>query len=355
VNLIGDHTDYNDGFVLPMAIQLETVVTTTLREDHHLTIRSTAVADAVDVDLNVPLRPRQHWSDYVVGVAYVLAAEGRSVRGADLVVESTLPQGAGLSSSAALEVATAFALLEGDVPDRVTVARWCQRAENEFVGARVGIMDQYVACLGQRDHALLIDCRSLHSRPVSVPADVAVIVSNTMVKHSIAGGEYNARRHQCEDAVRTLQAVLPLTRSLRDVRREDLEKHGHLLSSIALKRARHVVAENERVTAAAEALERHDLPVVGRLMRESHRSLRDDYEVTSAELDLMAEIANELPMVYGSRMTGGGFGGSTVTLAAANAAEAVMQTIRDRYQQRTGTTPDVRICIPADGASEQTT
>src|SRR5690606_2793114 len=226
VNLIGDHTDYNEGFVLPMAIQLETRVRVTPRPGSELTVTSEAVQGQVTVDLSKPRVPRRDWSDYVVGVADVLIREGRPVGGAELAISSTVPQGAGLSSSAALEVATAFALLGDDPPDRVTIALWCQRAENEFVGARCGIMDQYVACLGQRDHALLIDCRSLDSRPVRIPAGVAILVSNSMVKHSIAAGEYNTRRQQCDDAVRRLRTFDPHVRSLRDVTRDLLLARG---------------------------------------------------------------------------------------------------------------------------------
>jgi galactokinase len=355
VNLIGDHTDYNGGFVMPMAIQLETTVTHKPRPDQRLVIRSSGRDDAhAAVDLGTPLRPRHDWSDYVVGVAYVLQAEGRVVDGADLAIESTVPQGSGLSSSAALEVASALALLNGQPADRLEVARWCQRAENEFVGARCGIMDQYIACLGRAGHALLIDCRSLEHQPVPIPPDVAVIVSNSMVKHSVAAGEYNTRRAQCEEAVAALRRVLPEVRSLRDVQFADLTAHRDLLSSVALKRARHVVSENARVTKAADAFSRQDFEEVGRLMRDSHTSLRDDFEVTVAEIDLLVDIANGLPGVYGSRMTGGGFGGCTVTLAAASSASAVQAALRAGYAEQSGTHADVMICTPSAGASEIT-
>ena len=354
VNLIGDHTDYNEGFVMPMAIQLETQVTISPRTDRQLVIRSSAVPDAVTIDLNQPLRPRGDWTDYVAGVANVLRTEGRRLDGADLSIASTVPQGSGLSSSAALEVATAFALLHGDIPDRVTVAQWCQRAENEFVGARCGIMDQYVACLGQRGHALAIDCRSLEGRSVPLPSSVAVIVSNTMIKHRIAGGEYNLRRQQCEQAVSALRNVLPHLKSLRDVSLVDVAAHHDMLSAVGLKRARHVISENARVLSAADALERRDLRRVGELMHESHASLREDFEVSSPELDLMVEIASALRGVYGSRMTGGGFGGSTVTLIDADATHEAVVKIRDTYAKRTGSVPDVIVCTPSDGAGELT-
>jgi galactokinase len=352
VNLIGDHTDYTGGFVMPMAIQLETRVSRTPRSDQQLVMRSTAAPDIVAVDLSGPFRPRRDWTDYVAGVAKVLLDEGLMVRGADLEISSTVPQGSGLSSSAALEVATAFALLDGNVPDRLMVARWCQRAENEFVGARCGIMDQYIACLGVRDHALLIDCRSLDNQPVPIPHHAAVVVGNTMVKHSVAGGEYNRRRAQCESAAEQLHGVLPHVRSLRDVTLSDLAAHRHVLTDVAFKRARHVVSENARVRDAAEALTRGDLARVGQLMRDSHTSLRDDFDVSAPALDAMVDIANDLRGVWGSRMTGGGFGGSTVTLADIACAPAVARAISDRYARHTGTVPEVIICTPSAGASE---
>lgn len=354
VNLIGDHTDYNDGFVMPMAIQLETVATVTPRSDRKLLLRSSATQRLAEVDLDAPLRPRHDWTDYVVGVAHVIRQEGGAISGAELAFDSTVPQGSGLSSSAALEVASAFALLNGEVQDRIEVARWCQRAENEFVGARCGIMDQYIACLGRAGHALVIDCRSLASHAVPIAADVAVIVSNSMVKHSVASGEYNVRRQECEEAVRMLSGVLPGIRALRDVTFTDLAAHRDLLSARALKRARHVISENARVTSAADAFSRHDMAAVGQLMRDSHLSLRDDFEVSAPEVDVLVEIANDLPGVYGSRMTGGGFGGCTVTLAEVSAVSRISDAIREQYVRRTGKEPDVIICTPSDGAGEKT-
>jgi galactokinase len=352
VNLIGDHTDYNEGFVMPMAIQLETVAAVTPRADRQLVLHSADADGSVTIDLEGELRPRDDWTDYVVGVAKVIQQESRRLVGAELSLTSSVPQGSGLSSSAALEVASAFALLQGDVRDRVQLARWCQRAENEFVGARCGIMDQYIACMGQEGHALVIDCRSLQSRAVPIPDHVAVIVCNSMVKHSVAAGEYNERRQQCEDAVQSLRGVLPDIRSLRDVSFTDLATHRDRLSSLALKRARHVVSENARVTSAADAFARQQLSVVGQLMRDSHASLRDDFEVSVAEVDLLVDAANELPGVYGSRMTGGGFGGCTVTLAEASAAADVVASMRERYTLRTGIDPQVFVCVPSAGASE---
>jgi galactokinase len=352
VNLIGEHTDYNGGFVMPVAIQLSTWVAAAPRSDMTLTIVSEALGTSATVALSEPLVPQGHWSDYVAGVAQVLIAEGVRLTGADLLVSSTLPQGAGLSSSAALEVASALALLGGGGPDPTTLARWCRRAENEFVGAQVGIMDQYVACHGQRGHALLIDCRTIESRPLPLPTDMGIVVCNTMVKHRIAGGEYNARRADCEAAVQTLQRVLPDVQDLRDVQVDDLERHGHTLDDIRRRRVRHVVTENQRVLDAAEALEHGDLARFGELMRESHRSLRDDYDVSSRELDIMVDLGNAQPQALGTRMTGGGFGGCTVSLVPAEATEAFAAQMRFDYARATGVQPDVWVCVASDGAEE---
>jgi galactokinase len=353
VNLIGDHTDYNQGLVMPMAIQLETCVRTSPLASNELVIRSDSVDAEARVNLDDDLKPRGDWTDYVVGVARVLRENGRRVHGVELSISSTLPQGAGLSSSAALEVAAALAMLDADLPDRITVAQWCQRAENEFVGANCGIMDQYVVCLGRTGHALMIDCRTLESRLVPIPPDIAIVVSNTMVTHSIAGGEYNTRRDQCDAAVRALTPVLPDVQSLRDVSLMQLNTYRDLLPSTIYKRARHVIAENGRVAQAADALDRRDFARCGELMRESHLSLRDDFEVSCAELDLMVDLASAHPGVFGSRMTGGGFGGCTVSLVAAAAANDVEHALRQGYARATGTLPAVYVCTPSAGASVQ--
>ena len=354
VNLVGDHTDYNDGLVLPIAIQLETHVAISPRAERVLLLRSDGVAGEVQIDLDRPLAARSDWTDYVVGVAHVLMEAGHRISGATLVVSSALPQGAGLSSSAALEVASAFAFLDGNVGDRVRVAKWCQRAENAFVGARCGIMDQYIACLARAGHALVIDCRTLESRPVRVPPEVTVVVANTMVKHSIAAGEYNVRRQECEEAVRLLAPAVPEVRALRDVTLAELNADRELLPSTIFRRARHVITENARVTRLADALDRHDFAGCGELMNDSHESLRNDFEVSTPELNLMVALARKQPGVYGSRMTGGGFGGSTVTLVASSFAAALVEQLRRDYARESGMAPGVHTCMPADGAGEVT-
>jgi galactokinase len=352
VNLIGDHTDYSGGFVLPAAIQLATTVTIVPRTDRRLTVHSAMLGASVQLDLDRPLRRRDDWSDYVAGVVWVLLAEGCPVGGAELTVASTVPAGAGLSSSAALEVACACALLghAGRRADRLTVARWCQRAENEFVGARCGIMDQYVACFGQPGHAILIDCRALASQPIPIPSDLTIVVLNTMVKHAVAAGEYNARRSDCEAAVGMLRQRLPHVESLRDVTLDDLRTLAGSLPAAVLKRARHIVTENARVPQTADALRRGDLIAIRRLMADSHASLRDDYDVSCAELDVMVDLASGEADLVGTRMTGGGFGGCTVSLVRSDGAERFVASMQRRYQSATGVRPDAWICTASGGA-----
>jgi galactokinase len=354
VNLIGEHTDYSGGFVMPVAIQLATTVSHTPRTDQRLVVRSRAFDETLTIDLSQPLERAGSWSDYVVGVAKMLIEAGWRPRGADLSIASTLPRGAGLSSSAALEVATGFALLsDADAAvDRSALVRLCQRAENEFVGMRCGIMDQYIACFGEPEHALIIDCRSVEGQPLRIPAGAALVVLNTMVKHAHATGEYNSRRADCEQAEKGLSTLLADARSLRDVSLGDLSTHGRFLPPRVLRRAHHVVSENQRVLDAVDALECGDLAGFGRLMSESHQSLRDDYEVSCAELDLMVDLAESEPGVFGTRMTGGGFGGCTVSLVRSPAAESFTLSMQRRYADETGTHPDGWICIPSGGVDE---
>ncbi|MCA1583424.1 MAG: galactokinase [Acidobacteria bacterium] len=351
VNLIGEHTDYNDGFVMPMAIDASTWVAIALRDDRRLVVHSETVGETFEAVLDgTTLSPRRHWSDYVVGVAVELIDDGAELPGANMLVWSEVPRGAGLSSSAALEVSVGFALLDsvGRPIDRVALARLCQRAENVFVGARVGIMDQFIACHGVADAAVWLDCRSLDFRTLHLPTDVRVIICNTMVKHAIAAGEYNTRRAECEAAAAAIARSTPGVHALRDVTPDDLDRVGPLLSPVLFRRARHVVTENRRVLQAAEALDRLDVVGFGALMSNSHASLRDDFAVSCRELDVMVEIASALPGVYGARMTGGGFGGCTVNLVATTAIDTFLSTIAERYAKATGIQPDLYISTAAD-------
>jgi galactokinase len=350
VNLIGEHTDYNDGFVMPVAINFDCWVAASASDGNTFTVHSANLGETREFDLSHP-QPRHDWSDYIQGVAVILQEAGHRVDGAKMLISSNVPMGGGLSSSAALEVAVGYALLDmQDSPcDLMQLARSCQRAENEFVGARCGIMDQFVACHGKAGHALMLDCRSLEHRILPIPKDARLVICNTMVKHEISAGEYNTRRSQCEEGVRLLSAMLPGITALRDVTMKDFEQYRERLSPTLQKRCRHVITENQRVLAAASALESHDLVCFGELMLESHTSLRDDYEVSCSELDLMVEVAQSVAGVYGARMTGGGFGGCTVNLVAAEAVADFQRTLASAYHARTGTVPEIYVSTASEG------
>ena len=355
VNLIGEHTDYNDGFVMPAALDFSIRVGISPLDQHKLQISSENFNEEVEVDLDDPnLKARHHWSDYPIGVAVEIEKAGHRLHGAQLQIRGDVPIGAGLSSSAAIEVATACALVanSGLKIDARELALLCQRAENEFVGAHVGIMDQFVSLFGQAQHALLLDCRSLEFRLLPLPDNVRLIICNTMVKHALASSAYNERRVQCEEGVKYLAQFLPHVKALRDVTLEQLGQHRAGLSDVVYRRCRHVISENARVLAAGEALEHHDLDRFGRLMNESHVSLRDDYEVSCKELDLMVEVARKVEGVYGARMTGGGFGGSTVNLVREENVEEFRERVSFEYERDTKIKPEIYICVAANGAEE---
>jgi galactokinase len=351
VNLIGEHTDYNDGFVMPAAIGFRTQIAVALRRDRKLVIYSENYAEQVEFDLdNLPPTRASHWSDYALGVAEMVVHSGVRLRGANLLVSGDVPQGAGLSSSASIEVAVGFTLLDlvGEPIDLTQLALLAQRAENEFVGAKCGIMDQFVSTHGKLDQALLLDCRSLDYRLLPL-AGVPLVISNTMVKHSLSQGEYNERRAECEEGVRKLAQHLPTAKALRDVTLDDLDVYGHELSDKVLRRCRHVITENTRCLQAADALDAGDLPAFGALMRQSHTSLRDDFEVSCAELDLMVELGEQVDGVYGTRMTGGGFGGCTITLMKSECVPAFQTSVSAGYEKVTGRIPEIYVCSAADG------
>jgi galactokinase len=355
VNLIGEHTDYNDGFVMPVAIDLSTVVEISRLEGRKLEVFSENFGDEIQVDLDdKTLAARGHWSDYPVGVAVTLERTGHRLRGARLKIRGEIPIGSGLSSSAAVEVATACALVahSGLNLNPRELALLCQRAENEFVGARVGIMDQFVSLFGQAQRALMLDCRTLDFRLLPLPDNVRLIICNTMVTHDLALSAYNERRAQCEEGVKHLARFFPDVRALRDVTLEQLEEYGWALSSVVYRRCRHVITENARVLTAAKALESQDLDGFGELMAGSHASLRDDYEVSCKELDLMVELAREVEGVYGSRMTGGGFGGCTVSLVDSEHVERFRERVAAGYEEATKIKPELYTCAASKGAEE---
>jgi len=354
VNLIGEHTDYNLGFVLPVALDLATSVASapaacaTLRiySEHRGEMRQWDISDLPG------LEPAYDWTDYPMGVARELNAAGFPIAPANLLIRSTVPEGSGLSSSAALEVSSALAFLHGRAIDALDLARLCQRAERGFVGMPCGIMDQYVAVFGRDRSAIEIDCRSLGHRAIPLPSGAAFLIVNTMVKHALAGSAYRDRVAECAAAVATLRSALSGVESLRDVSPPQLESFAPRLVPVVARRARHVVTENQRVADFVAAAARHDLPAMGRLMVESHRSLQHDYEVSCPELDFLVDTALSLGGVYGSRMTGGGFGGCTVTLLRPDAEPQFRDRIARTYQARFGIAPQIFPCHPSSGAGE---
>ena len=355
VNLIGEHTDYNEGFVLPAAIDFSTRAELQPLKERKLEIYSEEFDEYVELNLDAEFpRPTGHWSDYVIGVAVVVEKAGHRLKGARIRIRSEIPLGAGLSSSAAIEVVTAYALVKHSRLniDRVELAKLCQQSENEFVGARVGIMDQFVSLNGRVNSALLLDCRSLDFKLFELPESIRLVICNTMVKHELAASEYNVRRAECEEGVRKLSELLPGISALRDVSAVQLEEHHEALPEVIYRRCRHVITENARVLAAAGALEALNLPSFGLLMNESHRSLRDDYEVSCRELDLMVSLAHDITGVYGARMTGGGFGGCTINLVDSDKIQNFKTVIADGYYKATRLIPEIYVTSAANGAEE---
>lgn len=355
INLIGEHTDYNDGFVLPAAIGLATYAAISPRADRKLLIQSTEFAGVFEFPVDdLPKKRTSAWCDYVLGVASALLRRGCILRGTNLLIHGEVPIGGGLSSSAALEVACAFALMSLDktklpLPE---VAKLCREAENTFVGARVGIMDPFVSCMGKVGHALLLDCRSLEFKLVPIPEDVRIVVCNTTVKHDLATGTYNTRRQECEEGVRYFSKWDHKVRALRDVSLDLLREHENEIPAAIWKRCSHIIYENQRTVDAAKALTAGDSQRVGTLMRESHASLRDLYEVSCSELDIMVEVAETLPGFCGGRMMGGGFGGSTINLVRREYAEEFSAGIAELYRMKTGIDPQIYLCAAESGAGE---
>jgi galactokinase len=353
VNLIGEHTDYNDGFVLPMAIGRTIVVVFRPRPDRTLRGHSVAYDETKELDLDALTAPGGgDWLSYVAGVAWAFAGAGLDVPGLDVVVDGDVPLGAGLSSSAALEMATARALADaGSLEwDAVRMAKLGQKAENEYVGMNCGIMDQFASAVSQADHALLLDCRSLRTRAVPLPEEAAVVVMDTGARRSLADSAYNDRRAACERVVAHLRKLDPAVRALRDVTLEFLESEKESLDPTDLKRARHVVPENARPVHMADALQVGNLNLAGRLMNDSHASLRDLYEVSCEELDLVTEIARKHDACFGARMTGAGFGGCAVALVSADATEPFCEAVLSDYEEKTDLPAALYPCRPMPGA-----
>ena len=357
VNLIGGHTDYNDGFVLPAAIDRRTVVAARPRDDGRLRIHSPAFDETVATSAADIEPVEETWANYVLGPAAMLADLEYDLPGADLVVVSDVPMGAGLASSAALELAAAatFADLSGADLDPGTLADVSRRAENEFVGVSCGLMDQFASAFGEADRALFLDCRARTFEHIPLDADRAcLVVTDTCVEHELVDSEYNRRVRQCKQGVEHLGRLLdhPVT-ALRDVSPADLAAHEDSLPGPVARRVRHVVEENERVQQARDALAEGDVAAVGDLMASSHESLRDRYEVSCDELDAVTEIAAEHPAVFGSRMTGAGFGGCVISLVDPEGVDDVVDKIDADYAERTGIEADIHVFEAADGLARE--
>ncbi|MGD1158630.1 MAG: galactokinase [Terriglobia bacterium] len=353
VNLIGEHTDYNDGFVLPAAIDRYIVFAGRRRPGREVRALSVDFEDQVEFSLDDIQRDSKHpWSNYLRGVSRFLEGDGHRLSGAQVVFGGDVPREAGLSSSAAVEVASAVfwkKLLNLEL-DPIYVVKLSRRAENQFVGVPCGIMDQFISALGHRDHALFLDCGDLTYRHVPLRDDVKIVVCNSGVKRALAQSEYEVRLNQCRQAVAQMAAEGLAVNSLRDVQPHDLEAAKGGLSELLLRRARHVVTENQRVLEGVKALEAGDVERFGELMNASHESLRDDYEVSSRELDVLVEFARKQPGVLGARMTGAGFGGCTVNLVWADAAVAFAEALRKSYLEALGLKAEIYICQASDGA-----
>lgn len=352
VNLIGEHTDYNDGFVLPCAIDFHTLVAARARSDRVVRVVALDYADQLDeFSLDTPIVPREDapWANYVRGVVQMLLAHGVVLGGADLALAGNVPQGAGLSSSASLEVAVGQAFkglyrLNGLSP--TDLALIAQRAENQFVGCNCGIMDQLISARGQQGHALLIDCRSLHTQAVPMPQDMAVMIIHSRVRRGLVESEYNTRRAQCEQAARHYGVA-----ALRDLTVAQLQAGSQGLDAVAYRRARHVVTENQRTVDAAAALAAHDMRVMGQLMAQSHVSMRDDFQITVPAIDALVDIAqNAIGPEGGARMTGGGFGGCVVALVPQALVAHVRSAVQAQYRSPQGELAQIHVCSPSAGA-----
>ncbi|HVU11872.1 MAG TPA: galactokinase [Phototrophicaceae bacterium] len=348
VNLIGEHTDYNDGYVMPLAIDRAVWIAARPRGDSYVTLYSMDFQQAAELSLTEIVKRENLWVEYVQGVAWALQEAGHSLAGWNGVIAGDVPIGAGLSSSAAIELASARAFcsignVEWNAPE---MAKLCQHVENDWIGVKTGIMDQMISATGVKDHAVLIDCRWLHLDPVPLPPGTVVVVLDTATRRELVTSEYGKRRAQCEAAARFLNVP-----ALRDVTMEQLVAVQDLLDDVIFRRARHVVGENERTMNAAYAMRNGDAATLGRLMNESHASLRDDYEVSSDALNLIVECARAHEACIGARMTGGGFGGCAVALVKAEAAQDFAEKVAATYQQKSGRTPAIYVCQATDGAS----
>ncbi|MEZ9328604.1 galactokinase [Vibrio breoganii] len=351
VNLIGEHTDYNDGFVLPCAINYQTMVAAAKRDDNIVRVISVDYDNAVDefdITQEIVFQQDKMWANYIRGVVKCLLGRGFKFKGADISVTGNVPQGAGLSSSAALEVVIGqtFKVLYQLEISQAEIALNGQQAENEFVGCNCGIMDQMISAEGRENHAMLLDCRSLETKSVSMPEDMSVVIINSNKKRGLVDSEYNTRREQCEEAARIFAV-----KALRDVTIEQLEGKASELDDVVFKRARHVITENNRTLEATDALIAGDMKRMGELMAESHASMRDDFEITVSEVDTLVEIVkNVVGSAGGVRMTGGGFGGCIVALVPPSLVEEIKSSVEQQYEAATGLKESIYVCQAKQGA-----
>lgn len=353
VNLIGEHTDYTGGFVMPMAIDFRTVAVVSAREDDRAVFYSANYDQEVGFEIaSLKRKPGGGWSEYPAGVLWSLGKEGVAVGGFDMSLVGDVPLGAGLSSSASVEVATAMALLghAGTELPLDKVATLCRRAENEYVGAKSGIMDQFVVTGAVAQRAMLLDCRSLEYELLPLPDEVRVVICNSMVKHAVATGEYGDRSTEVEAGQAVLRREKSGIKLLRDATLEDLEACRDLMSAASFKRCRHIITENGRVMEARAALLKGDMERFGALMVEAHVSVRDDFAASCEEVDVLVAIAMQQAECFGARITGGGFGGCSVNVVRADAAERFVATLRREYAVKTGIEADCFVCTPSDGA-----
>lgn len=357
VNLIGEHTDYNKGFVLPIAINQEIIAAFLPRQDRLVSLYSSNYSSFCQFSLDeMTYDENEFWANYVKGVIHLLQEEGVRLSGISMILEGNIPIGAGLSSSAAIEMVTALSLqvANGFAMKPLEIIKLCQKAENEFVGVNCGIMDQFASLLSEENKALFLDCRNLEYKLIPLPLmeEIEIVICNTRVERSLAHSKYNDRKEECMEGVSLFKEFLPEIDALRDVTVDDFEKHKHHLPENIRKRCRHVVRENERVTKSVVALEEGNLKKFGALMNDSHQSLRDDYEVSCNELEVMVEIAGKIDGVLGARMTGAGFGGCTVNLVGKKSINQFQEIVMEEYKKEAGIQPEIYVCQAENGAGE---
>lgn len=363
VNLIGEHTDYNGGYVFPAALKMNTTVLARKRDDDTVRLKATDLDIIVEADIKkLDSYKGIKWGDYQIGVMYMLSEAGYDIVGADLLYHDTVPHGSGLSSSAANEVSTAlcFATFSNEKNgidkkiDMIEMAKISQKAEREYAGVNCGIMDQFASSMGKENHAIFLDCKNLDFTLVPLElGDKKIVISNTNKKHALGSSKYNERRAECEKGLEMLKAAMPEKNCLGEISKEEFDAHKHLITDdVVLKRVSHVIEEDDRVLKAIDALKDGDIEKFGNLMNSSHDSLRDNYEVTCFELDTMVEEARKIKGVLGSRMTGAGFGGCTVSIVEGSSVDEYIEKVGKNYEEKTGIKPDFYVTETGDGGKE---